>query len=149
MLKFVNENGILFTGIISVITALIAAFATHIVEGKREKKESIKVLQEEVARLKSDLKRFEDQEAADRAVDKSDGSLYVESLPNGKSRVICGFCWEENHFKTPIVPEWYYGHQEQYEVCKCPICERYCRGKDVYVDKHPSFSILEADDLPF
>lgn len=142
MLKFVNENGILFSGFISIITALIAALATHIIEKKREKKETIKTLQSEIAKLNSELQHYEDKAAADKAIDKSDGSLYVETLPQGKTRTICGFCWEENNTKTPIVPEMYYGNNERYKSCSCPICKRYCRGNNIFLP-------VKGDELPF
>lgn len=145
MLKFVNENGILFSGFISIITALIAALATHIIESKREKKETIKSLQNEVSKLKSELQQYKDKAAADKALDKSDGSLYVETLPEGKKRTICGFCWEEHNRKTPIVPEMYYGIHERYNECQCSICKRYCRSNKVYSIRNS----VEIDDLPF
>lgn len=149
VLDFINANGILFGGIFSIITALITAFATHVIEGKREKKETIKNLQNEVAKLKSDIKRFEDQEAADKAIDKSDGSLYVESMPNGSSRVICGFCWEEKSIRSPLVPTWYYGDHEEHQVCTCSMCKRYCRGLDVWAEKHANVTAIDTADLPF
>ena len=149
VLEFINSNGILVGGFFSIITALIAAFATHFIERKREKKETIKALQCEVNKLKSELKRLEDQDAADKAIDKSNGSLYIETLPNEKQRTICGFCWEESHKKTPIVPEYYYGHHEQYEACQCPICRRYCRGMDMFAAQQSAYSPIEAENLPF
>ena len=124
-------------------------FATHIIEVKREKKENIRKLQDEVAKLKSELKSYADQEAANRAIDKSDGSLYIEYLPNAKIRVICGFCWEERQTRIPLVPEWHHGYHEQYEVCKCPMCGRYCRGKDVFVTNQAETAPVEVNDLPF
>jgi len=149
MLEFINTNGVLFSGVFTIITALITSFATYYVEKKREKKETIKSLQNEVEKLKSNLKHLEDKEAADKAIDKSNGSLYVETLPNDKKRVICGFCWEENNFKTPLVPEWFYSKREQYEECKCPMCERYCRGINIFEEAQATFPDVDDEDLPF
>ena len=149
ILKFINENSALCGGIFGIITALITTSTKHFIESKHEKKRTISALQSEVAKLEAQIKRYEEKNAEDQALDKSDGSLYVETLLNGKTRTICGYCWEESWKKTPIVPEWYYDRDGQYETCKCPICERYCRGKNVYVATQQTSTIVDTDELPF
>ena len=55
MLKFINDNGVLFSGIFSIIVALIAVVVTVIKDNKTYKKDTIISLRRELSELKSQL----------------------------------------------------------------------------------------------
>jgi len=57
-------------------------------------------------------------------IDKSQGTIYYEELPNGKKRTICGFCWEKSQLKTPVLND-----KSSTANGYCYICKVYCKLK--------------------
>lgn len=94
MLQFINDNGVLFSGIFTVVTAPITAITSMIVNSKRSKHESIKKLQEQLDEEKKKLNKYIMIEEQEKFIEKKTGSIYVEILPDGSKRNICGYCWE-------------------------------------------------------
>lgn len=156
MLEFINNNGVLFSGIFSIVGALIAAVVAVVKENKANRKDTIASLHKEVAELKSQLATTEGKlqdalsiEKAESLIDKTKGSIYYESFNNGGSRPICGFCWEKEHIKIPLnVNICYDEHtKEQYYSGRCSSCNCYCIENIEYIPPDESKDTYE--DLPF
>ena len=135
MLEFINNNGILFSGIFSVIVALISAVVSLIKDNKANKTETIRSLKKELEEAKKELAEVRDElaqvnnlENAEKNIDKTHGQIYHERFPDGTSRTICGFCWEKEHLKIPTVVELrQVGYpQETYYEGYCKSCKSNC-----------------------
>ena len=135
MLEFINNNGTLCTIIGSIITALITAMVAIIVEHKRRKIDTISNLRKEIADLKQELKQckeslneYKNIENQEKHIDKSTGAIYVETMPNGNKRHICGYCWENSHTKMPLMMGSYYSEDERRTVVygDCGNCKAHC-----------------------
>lgn len=155
MLEFINNNGVLFSGIFSVVGALITTVAAVIKENKANKKDTIASLRKEVTELKCKLDLTENKlkdalsiEKAELLIDKTNGSIYYESFNNGDSRPICGFCWEKEHVKIPLDVHICYDEytKEQYYSGRCSSCNCYCIEHIEYDSDEP---IDTGEDLPF
>lgn len=111
---------------------------------KESRQQTIKQLREQNEQLTKKLAQFENIQASEKTIDKSKGTIYLELLVNGKSRPICGYCWENEHKKLPVVPrieqdEWW---------AHCSNCGKYC----TYYNEEIVPSAKEDDDdgeLPF
>ena len=135
MLEFINNNGVLFSGLFSIFTALVSAIVALLTNSQKNKRDSIKSLktqisklEENLARVKEQLSKYQNIEDLEKDIDKSDGTIYIEHLQNGKSREICAYCWETKHIKIPIVSSEMvseYTH-EQYRAAKCQCCGGEC-----------------------
>jgi len=156
MLKFINDNGVLFSGIFSIIVALIAVVVTVIKDNKTYKKDTIISLRRELSELKSQLATTEVKlqdalsiEKAESLIDKTKGSIYYESFNNGGSRPICGFCWEKEHIKIPLNVNMCYDEytKKQYYSGRCSSCNCYCIENIEYIPPDESKDTYE--DLPF
>ena len=156
MLKFINNNGVLFSGIFSIVGALIAAVVAVVKENKSNRKDTIASLHKEVAELKSQLATTEGKlqdalsiEKAESLIDKTKGSIYYESFNNGGSRPICGFCWEKEHIKIPLNVNICYDEytKEQYYSGRCSSCNCFCTENIEYIPPDESKDTYE--DLPF
>lgn len=156
MLEFINNNGVLFSGIFSIVGALIAAVVAVVKENKANRKDTIASLHKEVAELKSQLATTEVKlqdalsiEKAESLIDKTKGSIYYESFNNGGSRPICGFCWEKEHIKIPLNVNMYYDEytKKQYYSGRCSSCNCYCIENIEYIP--PGESKDTYEDLPF
>ena len=156
MLEFINNNGVLFSGIFSIVGALIAAVVAVVKENKANRKDTIASLHKEVAELKSLLATTEGKlqdalsiEKAESLIDKTKGSIYYESFNNGGSRPICGFCWEKEHIKIPLNVNIRYDEytKEQYYSGRCSSCNCYCIENIEYIPPDESKDTYE--DLPF
>lgn len=156
MLEFINNNGVLFSGIFSIVGALIAAVVAVVKENKANRKDTIASLHKEVAELKSQLATTEGKlqdalsiEKAESLIDKTKGSIYYESFNNGGSRPICGFCWEKEHIKIPLNVNIRYDEytKEQYYSGRCSSCNCYCIENIEYIPPDESKDTYE--DLPF
>ena len=122
MLDFINNNGVLFSGLFSIVTALIAAIVSLVNSNRKNKLDTIQSLKKELAETKTELtetksklsslenevSRYKALERDEENIDKSRGSIYSEKLPSGQLRSICGFCWERSHAKMPLTPEEYW-----------------------------------------
>ena len=86
-------------------------------------------------------------------IDKTHGSIYYEGFSNGGSRTICGFCWEKEHVKIPIVTELCYDEfQKQYYYSGyCNSCKAHCIENINHEMDDTNEGITEVvdDDLPF
>lgn len=156
MLEFINNNGVLFSGIFSIVGALIAAVVAVVKENKANRKDTIASLHKEVAELKSQLTTTEVKlhdalsiEKAESLIDKTKGSIYYESFNNGGSRPICGFCWEKEHIKIPLNVNICYDQytKEQYYSGRCSSCNCFCIENIENIPPDESKDTYE--DLPF
>lgn len=156
MLKFINDNGVLFSGIFSVITALIAVLVAVIKDNKVYRKETIhslkkelKDVQDELEITKSKLHDALSVEKAEESIDKAKGSVYYEKFSNGDSRPICGFCWEKEHVKIPLNIGLDYDEDTKQTYCggRCNVCNSYCQEN---IDYEPTEKNNNVDnELPF
>jgi len=135
MLDFINNNGILFSGIFSVVVALISAVVTLRKDNKASKLETIRSLKKELAETKQELADVQKElaqvkslEEAEKTIDKTHGHIYHEKFPDGTSRTICGFCWEKEHIKIPIVVDLCYEEftKQHYYDGYCNSCKAHC-----------------------
>ncbi len=156
MLEFINNNGVLFSGIFSIVGALIAAVVAVVKENKANRKDTIASLHKKVAELKSQLATTEVKlqdalsiEKAESLIDKTKGSIYYESFNNGGSRPICGFCWEKEHIKIPLNVNICYDEytKEQYYSGRCSSCNCFCIENIENIPLDESKDTYE--DLPF
>lgn len=156
MLEFINNNGVLFSGIFSIVGALITAVVAVVKENKANRKDTIASLHKEVAELKSQLATTEVKlqdalsiEKAESLIDKTKGSIYYESFNNGGSRPICGFCWEKEHIKIPLNVNICYDEytKEQYYSGRCSSCNCFCIENIENIPPDESKDTYE--DLPF
>ena len=75
-----------------------------------------------------EIEQIRTWERAEDNIDKSEGSIYAETLSNGKRRDICGFCWEREHIKIPIVRSVEYDDyaKKYYYSAYCNNCRANC-----------------------
>lgn len=128
MLQFINDNGVLFSGIFGLITALITAIFAFIIDKQKSKKDTINSLKKELEKVKSELNMYQSLEEQEKCIDKSTGSIYIETLPNGTKRSICGYCWESKHAKMPLIMDPYYSEVLKKTVIygQCGSCKASC-----------------------
>lgn len=135
MLKFINDNGVLFSGVFSIITALIAAIVAIIIDNKKSKQDTIRNLKKELKETNQELQQcraivdcYNSIENAEKNIDKSNGAIYVETLPDGKKRNICGYCWENKHIKSPLRTEVSFSttFQQTRRSGYCALCKTKC-----------------------
>lgn len=130
MWEWINDN-------LSVsVTLLLAVFGTggwlgFFFNGRREKKkaeqQAFKELKAENKELQEALERYKKLELSEERIDKSQGTIYMEKLDSGNSRAICGYCWEREHVKIPVIPKLEYssdtGRYEEW--AQCQNCSKY------------------------
>lgn len=135
MLEFINGNGVLFSGIFAIIAALISVLVTVIRDHKQSKIETINSLRKELEKAQLELKELkaeiESSNSVERAeinIDKTHGSIYYETFADGKTRTICGFCWEKEHIKIPVVAELSFDDytKQSYYDGYCNACKSHC-----------------------
>lgn len=156
MLDFINNNGVLFSGIFSIIVALISVLVTVIRDHKKSRVDTVKSLRKELENTKKELDEVRAEiissksvETAEKQIDKSHGSIYYETLPNGSTRHICGFCWEKEHIRIPIVVDICYEEysKQSYYDGYCNSCKSHCiENIDAIVTE---LSGAAEEDLPF
>lgn len=138
MLDFINSNGVLFSGIFSIIVALISVLVSVMKDNKRNRADTIRSLRKELEGVKADLEKANAEllnsksiENAEKNIDKSHGSIYYEKLADGKSRTICGFCWENKRAKMPLTMDRYYDDDSRKYVLRgyCFSCNANCYDK--------------------
>lgn len=110
ILDFINNNGVLF----SFLGVLVTASVSVLIDRRKEKREDFKAaktqcenMKRELAEYKAKLDEYQSIERAETHIDKSLGSIYQEHMPDGTTRDICGYCWEKEHIKIPLVPRSY------------------------------------------
>ena len=135
MLEFINNNGVLFSGIFAIAGVLITAVITILIENKKSRADTVKSLRKELENTKNELEKaqakladMQSVENAEKNIDKAHGSIYYEKLADGKSRAICGFCWEKERIKIPIVvyADYYEYSNEAYYGGSCSSCKNNC-----------------------
>ena len=131
MLNFINNNGTLCTIIGSIITALIAAIVAIVIDHRKNKVDTICNLRKEITDMENKLAEYEkiineykSIELAEKAIDKSNGAVYIEKLSNDKTRFICGYCWESSRTKMPLRMASYYDEEDR-ELVEYGICGNY------------------------
>ena len=138
MLDFINNNGTLCTIIGSIITALIAAIVAIVIDQKKNRLDTVTSLRKEISSLKQELEQcretlnnYKSIEKAEESISKITGSIYLETMPNGYQRHICGYCWENNHTKMPLTIASYYSENERRQVTcgDCGNCKTRCYDK--------------------
>ena len=135
ILGFINSNGTLSTILGSIITALISAIVAIVIDNKKSKVDSVRTLKTELAETKQKLEElqavvnnYRSIEKAETNIDKSTGAIYVETLPNGSKRNICGYCWESKRTKIPLTMASYYDDEDGKWVIRgiCGSCNARC-----------------------
>lgn len=153
MLEFINNNGVLFSGIFSIIVALISVIVSIIKDNKKNRTDTIRTLrkdlasaQAELAIVRAELEQSQSIEHAEESIDKTHGAIYHEKFANG-SRTICGYCWEKEHIKIPIVVDLCYEEytRQHYYSGYCRSCKEHCI-ENVTLD---TLRGLEDNELPF
>ncbi|BFJ84528.1 hypothetical protein Ruko_09450 [Ruthenibacterium sp. TH_2024_36131] len=128
ILSFINNNGVLF-GFLGI---LVTAASSLLINKRKENRENIKDLKAQCENLKQELQeckaKLEDYQSIEKAetrMDKSLGSIYQEHMPDGSTRNICGYCWEKEHIKIPLVPRNYASVLEggTYKWYECRNCK--------------------------
>jgi len=149
MSEWIQENGL--TILLSLLGAggWLGFFLNRYYERKKEKGQSIKELRNEIKDLESELSRFKEAELSEKSIDKSQGTIYYEKFDDGKSRTICGFCWEKDHIKIPVIPHLEYDEDLRQDAywARCQNCGKAC----TFFDQEPErISEIEDDcNLPF
>ncbi len=135
MLDFINSNGVLFSGIFSIIVALISILVSVVRDEKKSRLDTVKSLRKELGQTRNELNQAKAElvnaksiEEAEKNIDKTHGSIYYEKFADGGERTICGFCWEKEHIKIPIVPDLCYEKytRQQYYNGYCNVCKSHC-----------------------
>ena len=128
MLEFINNNGVLFSGIFAVLAALATALLNMIRDKQKIKNQRKSALEKELLDVKKELAELKDFKKKERMIDKSEGSIYVENLHDGKKRDICGFCWEKEHITIPVVKDLQYEEytKQYYYSAYCNVCKNHC-----------------------
>lgn len=117
MLKFINENGVLFSGLFGIIGVLLSALFSTYNDKKKKRNNTIKELKERLEKAENDLKKYTIIENQEKNIDKTRGAIYVETLSNGSKREICAYCWEKSRIKIPLVSKSFYN--ENMKITKC------------------------------
>ena len=156
MLKFINDNGVLFSGIFSIIVALISVLVAIIRDHRKSRLDTVRSLRKELVEThneldnaKAELVKSKCIEESEKNIDKTHGSIYYEKFVNGGERPICGFCWEKEHIKIPIVVNVFYEeytHQAYYDGY-CNSCKTHCIEN--IDDVNPEPTGITDEDLPF
>ena len=155
MLEFINSNGVLFSGICSIIVALISVIVSVWRDNKKNRTDTIRSLRKELDETKEELEKtnakileLSSVEKKERNIDKTHGSIYYENYEDGGSRTICGYCWEMEHLTLPVVksPTYdEYTNQEYYEAY-CPYCKNHCREEFTIQNDN---DLEPLSDIPF
>lgn len=158
MLEFINNNGVLFSGIFSIIVAVISIIVSLIKDRKTNRIETIRSLNQKLEKTTSDLKETKTKleqansiKELEKNIDKTNGVIYNELLDTGTHREICGYCWEKEHIKIPLVVNLCYDEHKNQEYF-----DRYCYSckNHFYEDIHPDIpteasNSISDENLPF
>ena len=165
MLEFINSNGVLFSGVFGIIATLITSIFAIIIDNKKSKQDTIRVLKKElnvtkkelddckaeIDKYKKTIDQYEKFQKDENNIDKTEASIYKETLPNGRIRNICGFCWEKEHIKIPINIEKYYEEytRHYYYDGYCNACKSHCVSTIIDEPLSNETSDFEDENLPF
>ena len=128
MLEWLKSNAV--TILVSILGAggWLGFILNRCHENRKDQKQILKELNNEVEALGEELKRYKLLETNEESIDKSRGTIYVESLRNGGKREICGYCWEKDHIKIPVISSLEYDERtggEEYWA-SCQNCKKSC-----------------------
>lgn len=144
-MEFIKEYS---TVIIAVLGAggWLGFFVKLFLDSRKDKKDTIKGLQKELDAARAQNEELRSIEQKEKFIDKSNGSVYIQTVGEGKTRGICGYCWERGHITIPVIIEtqWDEGTQETYYGGRCRNCKSFCQHLP---DK--AWSEISDDDLPF
>ncbi len=128
MLQFINDNGVLFSGVFSIVATLITAIVAIIIDNRKSKKDTVNTMRKELEKVKAELEVYTSVTEQEKCIDKSTGSIYVETLSDGNTRNICGYCWENNRTKIPLIMDTYYSENKRRAVIygRCGSCNASC-----------------------
>ncbi len=142
MREWINDN------LSILVTLFLAVFGTggwlgfslnRHYERKKDRQQSMKELSAENKKLQEALERYKMLELSEEKIDKSQGTIYMEKLDSGNSRAICGFCWEREHIKIPVIPKLEYnnrtGRYEEWAYCQnCSKPVTYYSDEEINAD---------------
>lgn len=157
MLEFINNNGVLFSGLFSIIVALISVIVSILKEKRASRLDTVQSLRKQLKATQDDLEETRKRldlalsvDNAEKRIDKTHGAIYYEALPNGGTRAICGYCWEKEHIKIPIVVDLCYEEytRQQYYDGFCQVCKSHCI-ENIDSNDECSAGVSIDDDLPF
>ena len=158
LLEVINSNGVIVGAFATIIGAAITAIVTLIIESKKDKRDTIKGLNEKLNGMESELhecrktiERYENLEHDEENIDKSVGSIYVESLKNGKKRNICGYCWEKDRVKIPLSVDISFEEytKNYYYEGICGSCKARCIENLEPIIPGDNESKIKDEDIPF
>ena len=126
MLDFIIEHSdAIITGVFGIIGIIISSVTSVCVTKRKVQGEDTKSLQLENKKLQEELNQLKDIAAIDNALDKSHGSIYYETMPDGSRRSLCGFCWEQSHKKIPLKTHNSSNHPRSL-IGFCEVCKATC-----------------------
>lgn len=135
MIDFINQHEVLAASVLSCIIAVFSSVATIAIENKKRKVDELKMVKCELKDVKEKFSQCQEKlneitsiEYMEKNIDKGTGSIYSEKLDNGGRRNICGFCWEEEHLKIPIIVD-LCGDDDNLFHGHCEHCKKECYEK--------------------
>ena len=129
MLEFIKDNGVLCTIISSAFFGIVGFLVKSIIEKNKRKKNTINALKKELSETKEKLGTYTSIEEQEKLIEKkATGAIYVETMPNGNTRNICGYCWETNHTKMPLMMDSCFDEEDKKWIIrgKCGSCKSIC-----------------------
>lgn len=140
MLKFLNENsGEIITGIFGIVGIFISSILTK----RKYQSEERKSLRLENEKLKEELNQLKDITAIDKALDKTHGSIYYETMTDGSRRSLCAFCWEQSHKRIPLKIQ-DSSNRSRNLIGFCQVCKATCNDT-----LEPHYSNLTKNNRTF
>ena len=128
MIEWIKDNAAAIFVAFFGASGWLGFILNRLQEKKKDKMQIIQELRAEIKNLRSKLAKYEQAELLEKAIDKSQGTIYYEELDSSKKRTICGYCWEKSHLKIPVIPHLEYDEKtrlNEYWV-RCPNCGNLC-----------------------
>ena len=75
MLEFINNNPVLSTGVFSILSALITAIVALIIDNRKSKMDSIRILKNEVAAAKKELSEVQEKLAQYKSIERLEENI--------------------------------------------------------------------------
>ena len=98
----IAHSDAIITGVFGIVGIIITSVTSVYVTKRKVQGENTKSLQLENQKLQEELKQLKDIDVIDKSLDKTHGSIYYETMPNGSRRSLCGYCWEQSHKRIPL-----------------------------------------------
>jgi hypothetical protein len=119
-------------------------------EHKKDQKQTVESLRKELVSLQNEIDRYKMKEVSEELIDKSHGSIYYETFADGKTRTICGYCWEKEHLKIPVIPQLEHNGRTRLDEYWA-VCSN-CKNSCTFFDQNSDIDIdvdEEESELPF